>query len=96
MIDWRIAAQVAETVASAQSTPDPAPFEAVAGPAEESERLVGAYTGLAVSAGGAGLPAAEPIARRQWIDANLGSMRIGARPGRRIASARGSVPCAAR
>ncbi len=75
MIDWRIAAQVAETVASAQSTPDPAPFEAVAGPTEESERLVGAYTGLAVSAGGAGMPAAEPIARRQWIDANLGSMR---------------------
>ena len=96
MIDWRIAAQVAETVASAQSTPDPAPFEAVTGPAEESERLVGAYTGLSVSG-----VSAPPCPRPSPSRGASGSTRTSARcapcstrcP---VASAMGSGRCAGR
>ena len=46
VIDWTLASQVARGVARLQPAGDRAPFEALAGPSEESERLVGAYTGL--------------------------------------------------
>ena len=72
MIDWRIAAQVAEMVAGAQPAPDGAAFHAVAAPTAESERLVLAYTGLQVPGP---LPGPEPVGRRAWIDANLASLR---------------------
>jgi coenzyme F420 biosynthesis associated uncharacterized protein len=72
MIDWSLAGQIARGISGLQPSGDPAPYRDVAGPAEESERLVGAYTGL-VSDGP--LPVAEAVDRGQWIDANLGSMR---------------------
>jgi coenzyme F420 biosynthesis associated uncharacterized protein len=71
VIDWKLARTVAEGVAALQSAPDPTPFEALAGPAEESRRLVGAYTGLAPAHP---LPAAEPVDRAAWIETNLASL----------------------
>jgi coenzyme F420 biosynthesis associated uncharacterized protein len=71
VIDWSLAAQVARGVSRLQPAGDPAPFEALSGPAAESERLVSAYTGLV--ADGA-LPAAEAVGRDEWIDANLQSL----------------------
>jgi coenzyme F420 biosynthesis associated uncharacterized protein len=68
VIDWTLAGQVARGVASLQPAGDPAPFEALAGPAEESERLVSAYTGLVPTAP---LPVPETVGRDAWIDANL-------------------------
>ncbi|MEA2280755.1 MAG: hypothetical protein QOK21_1362 [Solirubrobacteraceae bacterium] len=72
MIDWSLAGQIARGVSGLQPSGDPGPFRDVAGPAAESERLVGAYTGLVADGP---LPAAEAVDRGQWIDANLGSMR---------------------
>ena len=71
MIDWKLAGTVANGVAGLQSAGDPAPFEHPESFAAESERLVGAYTGLTA----AELPRAEAVGRDGWIDANLGSMR---------------------
>jgi coenzyme F420 biosynthesis associated uncharacterized protein len=71
MIDWKLAGTVANGVAGLQSAGDPEPFERPETFAAESERLVGAYTGLTA----ADMPAAEAIGRDGWIDANLGSMR---------------------
>jgi coenzyme F420 biosynthesis associated uncharacterized protein len=72
MIDWSLAAQIARGVSGLQPSGDPTPFERLEAPAAESERLVGAYTGL--SAAGA-LPLAEAVDRGGWIDANLRSLR---------------------
>jgi coenzyme F420 biosynthesis associated uncharacterized protein len=72
MVDWGLAGKVAEGVAALQPAGDPVPFRAVAGPAEESERLVAAYTGLRPVAP---LPAPEAVDRPTWIRANLGSLR---------------------
>jgi coenzyme F420 biosynthesis associated uncharacterized protein len=72
VIDWSLAAQVARGVARLQPAGDAEPFEALAGPAAESERLVSAYTGLTPADP---LPAAEAVGRDEWIDANLGSLR---------------------
>jgi coenzyme F420 biosynthesis associated uncharacterized protein len=72
VIDWTLASQVARGVARLQPTGDPAPFEALAGPSEESERLVAAYTGLVPDAP---LPVAEAVGRDEWTDANLASLR---------------------
>jgi len=72
MVDWNLARRIAETIASAQATPDARPFERLAGPAAESERVVRAYTGLAPLAP---LPLAEPVGRPAWIDANLLALR---------------------
>ena len=71
MIDWKLAAQVARGVARLQPAGDPAPFAALAAPAEESERLVSAYTGLKPVSP---IPAPEAVDRDQWIDANLAGM----------------------
>jgi coenzyme F420 biosynthesis associated uncharacterized protein len=71
MIDWKLAGTVANGVAGLQSAGDPAPFENPESFAAESERLVGAYTGLSAAT----LPTAEAVGRDGWIDANLGSMR---------------------
>jgi coenzyme F420 biosynthesis associated uncharacterized protein len=72
VIDWSLAAQVARGVARLQPSGDPAPFEALGGPAAESERLVSAYTGLVPATP---LPVAEAVGRDEWIDANLASLR---------------------
>jgi coenzyme F420 biosynthesis associated uncharacterized protein len=68
VIDWSLAGQVARGIANLQPAGDPAPFWELAGPAEESERLVSAYTGLEALTP---LPAPEAVARPEWIDANL-------------------------
>ena len=72
VIDWTLASQVARGVARLQPAGDPAPFEALEGPSEESERLVSAYTGLVPAAP---LPVAEAVGRDEWADANLASLR---------------------
>ena len=46
MIDWKLAGTVARGVANMQPAGDPAPYEQLAEPAAEAERLVSAYTGL--------------------------------------------------
>jgi coenzyme F420 biosynthesis associated uncharacterized protein len=72
VIDWSLATQVARGVSRLQPAGDPAPFELLEGPAEESERLVSAYTGLVPAAP---IPAAEAIGRDEWSDANLRSLK---------------------
>ena len=72
VIDWTLASQVARGVARLQPAGDPAPFEILEGPAEESERLVSAYTGLVPSGP---LPAAEAVGRDEWVDANLRGLK---------------------
>ncbi|MDP9383963.1 MAG: zinc-dependent metalloprotease [Actinomycetota bacterium] len=75
MIDWRLATVVAQGVAGLGPTVPAgaaAPFEALAAPAEESRRLVEAYTGLVPVAP---VPRAEGIDRGVWIDTSLGGMR---------------------
>jgi coenzyme F420 biosynthesis associated uncharacterized protein len=67
VIDWSLAGQVARGIANLQPAGDPTPFEDLSGPAEESERLVSAYTGLTADS----LPPAESVGRPEWIDANL-------------------------
>src|SRR5829696_9351339 len=73
MVDWNLAAKVAEGVAALQPSGDPAPFQALVRPADEAERLVSGYTGLTPAAGV--LPVAEAVNRAVWVDANLRSMR---------------------
>ena len=70
-IDWNLAGHIARGVAGLQPAGDPAPFERLAGPAAESERLVSAYTGLVATSP---VPAPEPVGRPAWIDANLRSL----------------------
>jgi coenzyme F420 biosynthesis associated uncharacterized protein len=72
VIDWSLASQVARGVARLQPAGDPEPFEQLARPAAESERLVSAYTGLKAATA---VPVAEAVGREEWIDANLGSLR---------------------
>jgi coenzyme F420 biosynthesis associated uncharacterized protein len=71
VIDWKLAAGVAEGIAGMQPAPDATAFEHVAGPAKESARLVSEYTGLQADA----LPHPEPVDRRLWIASNLASMQ---------------------
>jgi coenzyme F420 biosynthesis associated uncharacterized protein len=73
VIDWTLASQIARGVSRLQPAGDPAPFELLDGPAEESERLVSAYTGLVPSA--APVPASEAVGRDEWVDANLRSLK---------------------
>jgi coenzyme F420 biosynthesis associated uncharacterized protein len=71
VIDWKLATTVAEGIAGLKAAPDAAPFEHVAGPAEESARLVAEYTGLRAET----LPHPEPVDRPLWIESNLNSLR---------------------
>ena len=73
MVDWNLAAKVAEGVSALQPAGDPAPYEALVRPADEAEALVSGYTGLTPVAGA--LPVAEAVDRKAWIDANLRSIR---------------------
>jgi len=72
VVDWNLARRVAQGVALTQATPDATPFERLAEPAAESERVVRAYTGLEPLHA---LPPAEALARPAWIDANVTSLR---------------------
>ncbi len=75
MIDWRLAGVVAQGVAATGASVSrgaAAPFEAVAGPAEESRRLVEAYTGLTPVGP---VPPAEAVDRAAWIEIALGGMQ---------------------
>ena len=71
MIDWKLANTVAEGIANLKPAPEAAAFERVAGPTEESARLVSAYTGLVADV----LPHAEPVDRPLWIQGNLSSLK---------------------
>jgi coenzyme F420 biosynthesis associated uncharacterized protein len=71
VIDWNLAGTVARGVANLQPAGDPAPFEQLAGPAEEAERLVSAYTGLVAMRP---VPVAEAVDRAGWIEANLAGL----------------------
>ena len=73
MVDWQLAAKVAEGVAALQPSGNPAPFKSLVRPADQAEELVSSYTGLAPLAGA--LPVAEAVDRPAWIDANLRSLR---------------------
>ena len=53
VIDWKLAGTVARGVANMQPAGNPEPFEQLAEPAVEAERLVSAYTGLVRRAAGA-------------------------------------------
>ena len=72
VIDWTLASQVARGVSRLQPAGDPAPFEALEAPSEESERLVSAYTGLVPTGP---LPVAEAVGRDEWAEANLASLK---------------------
>ena len=80
VIDWSLASQVARGVSRLQPSGDPAPFEVLDGPAEESQRLVSAYTGLVPDAP---LPVAEAVGRDEWAEANLALDEGRAGPGLR-------------
>jgi coenzyme F420 biosynthesis associated uncharacterized protein len=71
VIDWKLANTVAEGIANLKPAPEAASFEHVAGPTEESARLVSAYTGLVADV----LPHAEPVDRPLWIQGNLSSLK---------------------
>ena len=72
VIDWKLAGTVARGVANMQPAGNPAPYEQLAEPAADAERLVSAYTGLVAAQP---VPAAEPVDRSRWIDANLSSLQ---------------------
>ena len=75
MIDWRLAATVAQAVAAAAPAPPPGNGTTAAGVqafAAESAERVSAYTGLV---SGLPLPDPETIDRSGWIGVNLHSMR---------------------
>src|SRR3954447_13990806 len=71
VIDWKLAGTVARGVANLQPAGDPGPFEQLAGPAEEAERLVSAYTALVPVNP---VPVAEAVDRSGWIEANLAAL----------------------
>jgi coenzyme F420 biosynthesis associated uncharacterized protein len=71
VIDWKLAGTVARGVANLQPSGDPAPYSDLAAPAAEAERLVVAYTGLTPLRP---VPAAEPVDRAGWIEANLAGL----------------------
>ena len=71
VIDWKLATTIAEGIAGLKPAPDAVPFEHVAGPTEESARLVSEYTGLRADS----LPHPEPVDRPLWIESNLSSLR---------------------
>jgi coenzyme F420 biosynthesis associated uncharacterized protein len=71
VIDWKLATTVAEGIANLKPAPEATAFEHVAGPTEESARLVSAYTGLSADV----LPHAEPVDRPLWIQGNLSSLK---------------------
>jgi coenzyme F420 biosynthesis associated uncharacterized protein len=71
VIDWKLANTVAEGIANLKTAPEASAFEHVAGPTEESARLVSAYTGLMADS----LPHAEPVDRPLWIEGNLSSLK---------------------
>lgn len=72
VIDWKLAGTVARGVANLQPSGNPEPFEQLAAPAVEAERLVSAYTGLVAAQP---VPVAEAVERPGWIDANLASLQ---------------------
>jgi coenzyme F420 biosynthesis associated uncharacterized protein len=71
VIDWKLANTVAEGIANLKPAPEGSAFGHVAGPTEESARLVSAYTGLMADS----LPHAEPVDRPLWIQGNLTSLK---------------------
>ena len=80
MIDWALAAQLAELVAAlprsgsgdARREPPPPLAPLLRDAAAQSERLVAGYTGLQPAAP---LPVSEAVERPEWIRANLNGMR---------------------
>jgi coenzyme F420 biosynthesis associated uncharacterized protein len=88
VIDWKLAGTVARGVANMQPAGNPEPFEQLAEPAAEAQRLVSAYTGLVAET----VPAAEPVDRSAWIEANLTSLETVLEPAAdRLASGTGPL-----
>jgi len=71
MIDWIIAQRIATFVAGTGEAPSPKAD--LAALAAESESRVVAYTGLQPARP---LPPPEGISRREWVESNIGSMRL--------------------
>jgi coenzyme F420 biosynthesis associated uncharacterized protein len=89
VIDWKLAGTVARGVANLQPAGEPAPFEQLAGPAEEAERLVSAYTLLVPAKP---VPVAEAVDRGGWIDANLTALATVLEPAvQRVAGTSGAL-----
>jgi coenzyme F420 biosynthesis associated uncharacterized protein len=89
VIDWNLAGTVARGVANLQPAGDPAPFSQLAGPAEEAERLVSAYTALVPAKP---VPVAEAVDRSGWIEANLAALAAVLEPtAQRIAGTAGPL-----
>jgi coenzyme F420 biosynthesis associated uncharacterized protein len=89
VIDWKLAGSVARRVASLQPAGDPVPFTQLAGPAEEAERLVSAYTKLVPVHP---VPVSEAVDRGGWIDANLAALATVLEPtAQRIAGGAGPL-----
>ena len=65
MIDWKLATTVAEGIANLKPAPEGSAFEHVAGPTEESVRLVSAYTGLMADS----LMGVIAVIRQELLDA---------------------------
>src|SRR5215210_6497267 len=72
VIDWTLASQVARGVSRLQPAGDPAPFEALEAPSEESERLVSAYTGRVLGQYEFRILEPEAPARLLFVAPNLG------------------------
>ena len=71
MIDWIIAERIATFVAgTGDASPPVADLKQLAA---ESEARVSAYTGLRPAQA---LPEPEGIGRREWVESNIGSMRL--------------------
>src|SRR5438874_2507368 len=74
MVDWSLAGQIAAFVAGegTNGAATPVRLDGLPAAAAESERLVGAYTGLRAPGS---LPRPEALSRRGWIDANVRGLR---------------------
>ena len=72
MIDWRLARQIAGTVAADPEARPVHSFGRLPEMVARSEQLVGSYTGLRARAP---LPPPEALSRAEWIDANVGGLR---------------------
>ncbi len=93
MIDWNLVRRIAEAVAG-DGGAAAAPRSDLAAIARDSEQRVLAYTRLVPSSP---LPTAELVTRRQWIDANVQSMRpVLDRVGMRVGGGMGMLGTAAR
>jgi len=91
VVDWELAERIGGAIAGPGSEPESLPASDVTRAAERAARLVGAYTGLDAAGG---IPRAETIDRREWVEANLIAIRAmsGEAERRLVGSLRGPSP----